>query len=215
MARKCSVCQHSQLNEINRAIVRGESKRAIARQYGLSKDAVRRHANNHIPGALMKAKDAEDVAHSDDLFAEVRSLKDKGLGILDEAKKAKDLRVALAAIREVRGCFELLARMVCEIDRRERERPGRPETRSIAPLTRKKLVITRTPQEQREFERVIKKVRETAEEVGLKLPEGDGDSGEALREAGLLSGEWTFEERMKLERTFEEIMEARRKRGKG
>jgi len=34
------------------------------------------------------------------------------------------------------------------------------------------LVIDRTPEEQREFERVINRIRETAEKAGLELPEG-------------------------------------------
>lgn len=172
MPRKCTICQHPELSKINQAIVANESLRSIAKHYGLSPSAVERHAKNHIPATLVEAKKAEEVANADDLLAQVRDLKDKALSILETAEEAGELRTALTGIREARGCVELLAKMLCEMDRRERGRPGRPETRSIAPLTRKKLVINRAPQDQREFEHVINKIRESAEEAGLELPEG-------------------------------------------
>lgn len=213
LPRKCSVCQHSQIVEINQAIVAGEALRSIAKRYGFSPSAVERHAKKHLPAALVKAKEIEEMTDADGLLLEVRNLKDKALSILETAEAAGELRTALTGIKEARGCLELQTRMLCEIDRQRREQPGRRPPATKGPT--KLLIVDRTPEEQREFERVIRKIRETAEEVGLKLPEGDGDSVEALREAGLLSVEWSFEERMKLERVYEEIMEARRKRGMG
>jgi hypothetical protein len=49
LARSCSVCQHEDSVLINEAlVVQGLSNRAMTRQFGLSKDAVRRHWQ-HIP----------------------------------------------------------------------------------------------------------------------------------------------------------------------
>lgn len=171
MPRECTICTHKDRNAIDQAIVAGESKRAIARQYRISKDAVRRHAKGHLPAALVKAKEAEEMADADDLLAQVRHLKDKALSILETAEAAGELRTALTGIKEARGCLELQTRMLCEIDRRSGEQPGRrpPAIRGSGGL----LVIDRTPEEQREFERVIRRIRETVEEAGLKLPEGD------------------------------------------
>jgi len=116
MPRKCSVCVHPKRNEIDEKIVARESYRAIARQYGLSKDAVSRHAENHLPVTLSKSQEASDVAHADDLLGQVQGLKDKALKLLEAAEKAGDLRTALRGIREARGCMELLAKLLGELD---------------------------------------------------------------------------------------------------
>jgi len=170
--RQCSVCTHPKRDEINRAIVAGKlSLRRIAKQYGLSPSAVERHAGAHIPATLAKAREAGEVASADDLLAQVRKLKDKALSILETAEAGGELRTALSGIKEARGCLELQAKMLCEIDRREREQPsGRIEV--VDKQAHEILVIERNPIEQQEFERVIGRIRETAEEAGLALPEG-------------------------------------------
>jgi len=49
---------------------------------------------------------------------------------------------------------------------------GKPTERVEMVERHEILVIERTPEEQQEFERVINRIRETAEEAGLALPEG-------------------------------------------
>lgn len=90
----------------------GKSYRAIARQYGLSKDAVSRHAENHLPTTLVEAEEAKEAVRAGDLLDEVNGLKDRALTILETAEKAKDWRTALGCIREARGLIELLAKMI-------------------------------------------------------------------------------------------------------
>ena len=115
MARSCSVCSHPKRDEIDQALVRGEPIRAIARRFGLSKDSIRRHAQNHLPAKLAKATEAQEVAEANALLTQVQLLRDRALAILDKAERAQDLRVALQAIREARGCVELLAKLVGEL----------------------------------------------------------------------------------------------------
>jgi len=55
-------------------------------------------------------------------------------------------------------------------DKQERETTGRIEV--VDKQVHEILVIERNAEEQQEFERVINKIRETAEEAGLALPEG-------------------------------------------
>ena len=71
-----------------------------------------RHQQEHLPAALVKGKDAEEVAHGDSLLDQVRSLQGKALAILVQAEAAGDLRAALGAVREARGNLELLAKML-------------------------------------------------------------------------------------------------------
>jgi len=70
-----------------------------------------------LPGALIKAQEAGEVARADNLLGQVRDLQARALAILSQAEAAGDLKTALHAIREARGTLELLAKMLCEVAR--------------------------------------------------------------------------------------------------
>lgn len=116
MPRACTVCTHEERDAIDAALVGGGLNRAVARQYGLSKDAVARHRDEHLPVALTAAKGAEDAARADDLLAQVRQLQVRAHRILEKAEATGDLRAALGAIREARGNLELLAKLLGELN---------------------------------------------------------------------------------------------------
>ena len=46
--RKCSVCAHPQIKEINRLLINGETIRNIADKFGISAASVHRHKLNHL-----------------------------------------------------------------------------------------------------------------------------------------------------------------------
>lgn len=115
MPRKCTICHHDKRKAIDADLVRLEPFRALARQYNVSKDALMRHHDNHLPAALVKAKEASTVAHADTILAQVQDLRDRALTILDKAESAEEYRSALGAIREVRGCLELLCKLAGEL----------------------------------------------------------------------------------------------------
>ena len=89
-------------------LVREESYRTIADQFGLSKTALIRHKESHIPDALIKAQGAGEVAQADDLLSQVKALQAEAQSILGEARAAGDLRTALLGIGKARDCLELL-----------------------------------------------------------------------------------------------------------
>jgi len=110
MPRPCTVCSHKDVDEINRLLLCSDSYRDIARQFGLSKDAVARHKESHIAGLLSKSTELKAEVESTQgtqTLAEVRELKARALEILDEAQGAGDLKTALLGIREARSCLEL------------------------------------------------------------------------------------------------------------
>ena len=115
MPRVCTICTHEQRAAIDAALVAGEPNRRIAAQYSLSEAAIRRHKADHIPAALAKAQAAGDVARADDLLGQVRDLQGRTLSILTAAEGAKDLKLALQAIVQARGNFELLGKLVGEL----------------------------------------------------------------------------------------------------
>jgi len=116
MARKCSVCKHSKREEIDQAIVDGVSYRAISRQYGVGRDAVRRHALHHLPQTLAKAHEAAEAVRADDLLARARTYQAKAEHLLLKAEADGDYNTALRGIKEARACLELLARMRAELE---------------------------------------------------------------------------------------------------
>ncbi len=119
MPRRCTVCAHPEAEAINRALVTGEPYRSVANRYeSLSQAAVQRHSENHLPAVLVKAREAEEVAHADGLLADVRSLQARTLAILEAAEETSEHRIALAAIREARSNLELLAKLLGELDER-------------------------------------------------------------------------------------------------
>ena len=115
MPRRCTICTHKEREAIDRALVAREPFRHIAARYSVTTSSLVRHSDDHLPATLVKAKDAADAAQADDLLAQVCNLRDKALGILQKAETTNDFRAAVAAIREARGCVELLGKLAGQL----------------------------------------------------------------------------------------------------
>ncbi len=118
MPRPCSICAHDQAHVINVALVQRDGYRTVAHQYSVSVDALKRHAKEHLPEMLTKARDAVEVADADDLLSRVEGLHERTLAILEAAEGSGELRTALSAIKEARGNLELVGRITKELDER-------------------------------------------------------------------------------------------------
>lgn len=119
MSRTCSVCSHRDRHAIDAALVAGTpSLRELGAQYGLGPTALYRHQQGHLPPHLVKAAAAEEASDADMLLGQCRGLYAKSVGILKSAEAAGDLRTALSGIREARGCLELLAKLLGQLDTR-------------------------------------------------------------------------------------------------
>ncbi len=118
MARKCTVCEHEKVEEINRLLLEGVSLRNIAKQYFVSAASLHRHKEGHLPAKLVKAQEAQEIAKANNLLDPVVGLRDKALSILATAEQAGDLKTALQGIKEARACLELLARLQGELQER-------------------------------------------------------------------------------------------------
>lgn len=93
MGRQCTVCAHKDVDEINRLLLCSDSLRDIARQFGLSKDALARHKESHIPELLSKSEDIKEVVNADNLLAQLQEARTSALDLLDLAIAAGDTKV--------------------------------------------------------------------------------------------------------------------------
>ena len=118
MSQMCSVCTHPDSLDINEALViEGRSNRAVARQFGLHHDAVRRH-RKHIPELLLQAAEDFRSYEAASILARVEHLERQTLEVLETLKNEEnpDQRAILLAIREQRANIELIAKVRQLID---------------------------------------------------------------------------------------------------
>lgn len=114
MGRQCTVCAHKDLDEINKLLLCSDSYRDIARQFGLSKDALARHKESHIPEELLKSSNVQGIAKADSLLGQLKKAREKTLSLLDKAEAAADTRVygpPVAYLKEIREQIKLLAEL--------------------------------------------------------------------------------------------------------
>ncbi len=113
MGRVCTICRHPEKAEINRLLVEGTPFRKLVERFGSSPAALSRHRKDHIPAALVRAREAAEADRGLDLFAQIMDLNERTLRILGRAEASNDPRLALSAIKEARGNAELLCKVIC------------------------------------------------------------------------------------------------------
>ncbi len=114
MARVCTVCNHPERERIDKLLIEGESFRNIAERFSLSSTSTYRH-KAHINRTLLKANEVREIAQADNLLEQVRDLQTRALNVLLKTEEAEDWRAATGAIREARGCLELLGKLAGEL----------------------------------------------------------------------------------------------------
>ncbi len=118
MARPCTVCIHPDKETIDRELIDGSPYRVVAHRHGIGPSSAFRHRRDHLTEVMAKAlaaREVSDVQHGDDLLEQLAYLSKKSFKILEKADSSVDYRVALAAIREARGCAELNAKLTGEL----------------------------------------------------------------------------------------------------
>ena len=118
MSRTCTVCAHPAREAIDRALVGGAPYRRIAKQFAASAPAVLRHKAEHLPAVMVKAQEAEGVAHALDVVKQLRAINGVSMEILTAARKSKDPDTALKAIDRIQRQIELQAKLLGQLDER-------------------------------------------------------------------------------------------------
>jgi hypothetical protein len=110
MPRTCTVCRHEQRNAVEGALIQGVPLRDIAEQHALSTAALVRHRDMHLSAELLTQVSVVNDRRRASLLEQAELLLDTTNQLLRDAENAGQSRVALAAVREARGCLELLAK---------------------------------------------------------------------------------------------------------
>lgn len=135
MPQACTICNHDKRLEIDREIVRGISISRIAREYDVSWDSVKYHADNHLSRQLIKSQEMKEAAINGNLLNEMEDLLKRSKHILRRAEREGALNTALGAIRETRGTLELMSKIAVtlhqiraqELEAQQREQIGHEE----------------------------------------------------------------------------------------
>lgn len=107
----CAACEHPDRDQLDIDIeAGGESLRSIAGRFEMSEGALRRHRRNHRNkdlAALTASRPATVARRGDDMGAELAALLDRTETFLVAAEETGNASAAMAAIRELRGLWEL------------------------------------------------------------------------------------------------------------
>lgn len=116
MPRACTICTHSQRDEIETALVNGTPYRNIVKQYGGSPATLTRHATDHIKQAVKASHAARSEAQALDVVQQLKAINSVTLAILKESRDAKKNGLALFAIDRVQKQLELQAKLLGDIN---------------------------------------------------------------------------------------------------
>ena len=143
----CSICRHEQRSEIDTALIRSESLRNIAKQFGTSATALHRHKAEHIAQQIVKSQEFSDIAAASVLVKELRELTRKTGAILTRAVRQKQSDIALRAIARLEKQLELKARLLGELQ----ERDPKSSTLTVVYVDRKSAVGQSMPYEKEQL----------------------------------------------------------------
>lgn len=111
MGRTCTICTHPEREAIEAALIGQRPYRDIALQYGVGVMALHRH-RKHLSERVLKAKEAKEQLSASRLLRDLSALQGKALSVLAQAERAGDLRTALLAVGQARGCIEAAAKIL-------------------------------------------------------------------------------------------------------
>lgn len=116
MGAMCGVCRHESRMDIDRDLLglagRKLTQREVAAKYGLGRGQVQRHVtSNHVSRVMSAVAQETTLLHGNGLLQEIGVLYETTQRIMAKAENAEDLKTAISAIREARGCMETFARI--------------------------------------------------------------------------------------------------------
>ena len=115
MANVCKTCRHPKRADIEQAVVSGGAINAIAKNYGVSEQSLRRHTIACMGEALSKAVDAELVAWGASTDERIREVIAEARANLEMARANDDAAGANGAVGLILKTLALSAKLRGEI----------------------------------------------------------------------------------------------------
>ena len=119
MPQTCSVCIHPQRAEIEKALVAGEPLREIAGRCPgsrpVSRSALHRHKQEHLPAHLAKAHEEESIGQAIDVVRQLKAINAACLEILQSSRADKKHAISLKAVDRIHRQIELQAKLLGEL----------------------------------------------------------------------------------------------------
>src|SRR5439155_13785279 len=118
LARTCTICHHHRRDSVDKALLRGEQLKSVARRYGVSDDALGRH-RKHMQTVIVKAAalvEQKDLAYGSALLAEIARIRADAERLQVESERRRDVRSALRAIHERLAVVELEAKLSGQLE---------------------------------------------------------------------------------------------------
>lgn len=152
MAIRCSICLHPQRNSIDVSLLR-DGTRSTARQFQVSRPALDRH-KRHVVQTVAASRSQDTLVGTDgpiSLRSRIESSVQCCENVIKQAQANKDFNGMMRAIRELRGCLELLATLESGVA------PAREVIQGTIPRCRAEQETYRRLQET--VTRLLKKIR--------------------------------------------------------
>ena len=108
MAQTCTICRHSQLDEIHDWIIRQVPFRNIGKHFNVGWQSVRKHKLNCMPKLLAQASVERQLVQAENAGDLIGKWYREISGLYDQAKEQQDIRLALYAIDRALKCIELV-----------------------------------------------------------------------------------------------------------
>jgi hypothetical protein len=115
MPRTCTICTNEHRPEIDRDLVTGASFRIIAERWSVTKSALYRHKQEHLPGHLVKAHEEESIGQAIDVVRQLKAINAACLEILQSSRADKKHSISLGAVDRIHRQIELQAKLLGEL----------------------------------------------------------------------------------------------------
>jgi hypothetical protein len=113
--RSCTVCPHPKRASIDRELVAGTAVRALARDYGVGRDALMRHKAAHISPALERVAQRREVRQDASLLEKLVDLIERTEQMLEQPERTGNVAQFAMLLRELRALHELMGRASGEL----------------------------------------------------------------------------------------------------
>jgi hypothetical protein len=115
MPRTCTVCSHPARENIDSSLVRRVPYRDISLRFGVSKDALSRHLNDHLAEYVQQALSEYGISKGLKVLDKVGSIVERLDGFLDRAEAEENGYEFRATAAELRKQLELVAKLQGEL----------------------------------------------------------------------------------------------------